>query len=79
MFITCSSGLAGAQFASVASPLFVMALLFFVSGIPLQEEQAKRRWGDLPEYRAYRERTNLLAPVPKWLLPWGGACCRKTQ
>lgn len=80
VFITCTSGLRGAQFASVASPLFVMALLFFVSGIPLQEAQAKRRWGDTPEYQAYRERTNLLLPVPKWLLPWGwGACCTKQQ
>jgi hypothetical protein len=33
----------------------------------------------MPEYQAYRERTNLLVPVPKWLLPWGGACCAKQQ
>ena len=113
IFITCSSGLSGAQFASVASPLFVMTLLLFVSGIPLQvrcrrrrqacaasacvrvraasgvsptncclpprvpivqEEQAKRRWGGSPEYEAYRERTNLLLPIPKSWLP-GSACC----
>jgi hypothetical protein len=36
VFITCSSGLSGVQFVSVASPLFVMTLLLFVSGIPLQ-------------------------------------------
>jgi hypothetical protein len=130
VFITCTSGLSGAQFASVASPLFVMTLLLFVSGIPLQvggagwgagrrgaggpaagrappllprdppapprpphtqppytptppvpplplraqEAQAKRRWGDTPEYQAYRERTNLLVPLPK-----PAACCPKSQ
>lgn len=29
-----------------------------------QEAQARRRWGDTPEYQAYRERTNLLVPLP---------------
>ena len=36
IFITCTAGLSGPQFASVASPRFVMLLLRFVSGIPLQ-------------------------------------------
>lgn len=36
MFIFCSGALRGAQFASVVSPLFVMALLFGLSGIPPQ-------------------------------------------
>ncbi|KIY96576.1 hypothetical protein MNEG_11386 [Monoraphidium neglectum] len=78
IFITCTSGLSGAQFVSVASPLFVMALLFFVSGIPLQDAQAKRRWGDIPEYQEYRKRTNLLVPVPKSLF-CGASCGPKSQ
>ena len=73
VFITCTSALRGAQFASVVSPLFVAALLFGLSGIPIQEAQAKRRWGDTPEYQEYRARTNLLVPLPL------GNCGRKTQ
>jgi len=45
MFIFCAGGLQGAQMASVVSPVFVMLLLRFVSGVPLQEKQANARWG----------------------------------
>lgn len=65
MFTFCTGGLRGAQLASVASPLFVMLLLRFVSGVPLQEKQAQARWGTTQEYMDYRARTNLLVPVPK--------------
>jgi len=34
------------------------------SGIPLQEKQSKARWGEDPEYQAYRARTFLLLPLP---------------
>lgn len=68
MFVFCAGGLQGAQFASVASPFFVMMLLRFVSGVPLQEKQAEVRWGTTPEYIDYRARTNLLVPLPKC---WG--------
>lgn len=73
-FIFCSSALRGAQLASIASPLFVMALLFGLSGIPIQEKQARARWGGTPEYEEYRARTNLLVP-----LPLGGCGGRKAQ
>ena len=33
----------------------------------LQEKQQKERWGKDPAYQAWRERTNLLVPVPN---PW---------
>jgi steroid 5-alpha reductase family enzyme len=68
MFCFCAGGLQGVQFASVASPLFVMLLLRFVSGVPLQEKQAEARWGTTQEYLSYRARTNLLVPLPKC---WG--------
>lgn len=66
MFCFCAGGLQGAQFASAVSPLFVMLLLRFVSGVPTQEKQAEARWGTTAEYVLYRERTNLLVPLPKW-------------
>jgi steroid 5-alpha reductase family enzyme len=65
VFCTAAAGLQGAQFAAVVSPVFVMMLLRFVSGIPLQEKQAQARWGATPEYQAYLARTNLLIPLPK--------------
>lgn len=55
----------GAEWASVVSPLFVMLVLFRVSGIPLQERQAQARWGADPAYQEYRARTWLLLPLPQ--------------
>lgn len=63
-FLGCSAVFQGADWAAVVSPLFVAFLLLFVSGVPLQERQAMARWGEDPEYRAYRERTFLLLPLP---------------
>jgi steroid 5-alpha reductase family enzyme len=65
MFIFCSGGLQGPQLACVVSPMFVMLLLRFVSGVPLQEKQANVRWGTTQEYQDYVARTNLLVPLPK--------------
>ena len=36
-----------------------------VSGVPLLEKAAKKRWGDSPAYQAYLKRTRLLLPLPK--------------
>ena len=49
---------------SVFSPLLTMGLLLFVSGIPIQEKQAKKRWGDDPAYQKYLRHSNLLVPLP---------------
>jgi len=49
--------LAGWQYVTLVSPVFVYVLLTRVSGIPLLEERAEAKWGDDPEYRAYRDRT----------------------
>lgn len=81
VFITCTGGLSGAQFASVASPLFVMALLFFVSGIPLQVREgtappgpgdagARGRWArGVAKQASTRRATLSRAPQPSVL------CC----
>jgi steroid 5-alpha reductase family enzyme len=49
--------LSGWQTVTLISPVFVYFLLTRVSGIPLLEERAEEKWGDDPEYRAYRDRT----------------------
>jgi len=56
--------LSGWQHATLISPVFVYVLLTRISGIPLLESRAKKKWGEEPEYRAYRERTPVLFPRP---------------
>lgn len=57
--------LQGWQWIALLSPVFVFVLLTRVSGIPLLEEKAQRKWGDDPDYLAYRARTPVLVPLPK--------------
>jgi steroid 5-alpha reductase family enzyme len=56
--------LSGWQYATLISPVFVYVLLTRISGIPLLESRAKKRWGDDPEYRAYKARTPALLLRP---------------
>lgn len=56
--------LSGWSWLVVISPVFVFLLLTKVSGINLQNAQAKARWGDDPEYQAYRRNTPALIPMP---------------
>lgn len=62
--VVAAPALQGWQYATLISPLFVYLLLTRVSGIPLLERQARQRWGDEPDYRAYREATPALFPRP---------------
>ena len=56
--------LSGAQYATLISPVFVVILLTRISGIPLLESRGKKKWGDDPEYQAYKARTPVLIPRP---------------
>ena len=47
------------------SPLLIMTLLLFVSGVPLLEKEADKRWGSDRAYRLYKKNTSLLIPLPK--------------
>lgn len=58
-----SSSLSGAEWLALVSPVFVALLLMKVSGVPLLDERALERWGDDPEYLAYRRRTRVLLPI----------------
>ena len=59
--------LQGWQWVALISPVFVTLLLTRVSGIPLLEAKADKKWGGQPEYEAYKKRTPVL--IPRW---WGG-------
>jgi len=54
--------LGGWQLLTLSSPAFVWALLMKISGAPMLEAKAKRRWGDDMDYREYVENTPLLVP-----------------
>ena len=44
------------------SPLYIISLLIFVSGIPLLEKSADVRWGKDKKYQAYKSKTAVLIP-----------------
>lgn len=54
--------LRGWQHLAVVSPLFVYLLLTRISGIPLLEAAAERRWGHEPGFQHYRATTLALWP-----------------
>ena len=56
--------LAGWQYLTLISPLFVYLLLTRVSGIRMLESAAEQRWGDDPAYRTYLAATSRLFPLP---------------
>ena len=56
--------LSGWRWVTLISPLFVVVLLTRVSGLPMLERRAAKRWGDEPEYQRYVERTPVLVPRP---------------
>ncbi len=56
--------LRGWQFATLVSPVFVFVLLTRISGIPMLEARAKKKWGSDETFRAYKARTPAL-----WLRP----------
>ncbi|TNM86773.1 uncharacterized protein si:ch211-210c8.6 [Takifugu flavidus] len=66
LWLSASSVMAGPQYLSVASPLFVWFLLRYVSGIPMLEKQALRKWGSDPAFQHYTKNTPLLWPFPKF-------------
>jgi steroid 5-alpha reductase family enzyme len=64
MAIVAVPVLQGWQWATLISPVFVALLLTRVSGIPLLEAKADKRWGGDEEYEEYKRRTPVLVPSP---------------
>jgi len=67
-------GLAGWRYVTLVSPVFVFVLLTRMSGVPLLEARAAKRWGDDPAFVAYTENTPvlLLRPPRQPPTPGGG-------
>ncbi|XP_058227510.1 uncharacterized protein LOC131335962 isoform X2 [Rhododendron vialii] len=64
IFLASTPVLNGAEWLVVLGPLFLTLLLLFVSGIPLLEESADKKFGNVPAYRAYKSTTSPLIPLP---------------
>lgn len=56
--------LSGWSWLVLASPLLIALLLTRVSGINMLDAAGQRKWGDDPDYQAYRHRTSVLIPMP---------------
>ena len=56
--------LSGWRWVTLISPVFVFLLLTRVSGIPMLETRAEKRWGEEEPYRRYVENTPVLIPRP---------------
>lgn len=54
--------LQGWQWVAMISPLFVMLLLTRVSGVPLLEKKADKKWGGQADYEEYKKNTPVLIP-----------------
>lgn len=66
LWLSASSVMCGPQYLSVVSPLFVWFLLRYLSGIPILEKQAMKKWGSDPAFQNYLKNTPLLWPWPKF-------------
>lgn len=62
IYLSSSTTFKGWEHVGVLSPIFVTFLLTKVSGIPLLEQAASKRWGSDPLYQAYVKRTSVLVP-----------------
>ncbi len=63
MYLVVASSLtsSGLLFA-LLSPIFIIVLIFFVSGIPLLEKSANSKWGKIQEFNKYKSEVPLLIP-----------------
>jgi steroid 5-alpha reductase family enzyme len=61
--------LQGWQWVALISPVFVALLITRVSGVPLLEKKADKKWGGQPDYEAFKKRTPVLIPRLWFSLP----------
>jgi steroid 5-alpha reductase family enzyme len=64
LFVLIAPSLAGWMWAAAAGPLFITAMLLFVSGVPTVEKRSEASYGANPAYHSYKDSTSLLVPMP---------------
>lgn len=50
------------KFVGLISPVAIILLLRYGSGVPILEKAADKRWGDDAAYLSYKQKTNLIVP-----------------
>lgn len=66
IYIYAAAQLSGLELVvGLISPICIAGLLIFVSGIPILEKSADKRWGKIREYQEYKSRTSVLIPLPR--------------
>jgi steroid 5-alpha reductase family enzyme len=64
MYVVVTPVLNGAYiWWALLSPVYIIVLLLFVSGIPLLEKSADKKWGTLQKYQAYKKAVPSLIPT----------------
>lgn len=64
IFVASTPILEGAEWLVILGPIFLTLLLLFVSGIPLLEDSADKKFGNVAEFRFYKRTTSPLIPLP---------------
>nr|GMD32520.1 DUF1295 domain-containing protein [Ipomoea batatas] len=64
IFVASTPVLEGAEWLVVFGPVFLTLLLLFVSGIPLLEESADKKFGNVADYLSYKRTTSPLILLP---------------
>jgi len=64
MAVMVLPALQGWQYFTLISPLFVATLLMKVSGVPMLERRADKKWGGQDDYEEYKANTPVLALRP---------------
>lgn len=62
MAVVALPALQGFSYLTLVSPVFVWALLVRISGVPMLEARADRKWSGEPAYEAYKAQTPVLVP-----------------
>lgn len=64
IFILVAPFLEGIAFLVLAGPIWITALLLFITGIPTIESRYDEKYADNNAYHEYKRRTSLLIPLP---------------
>lgn len=64
MYFVVLASLTGNQWIwALLSPLYIVTLLLFVSGVPLLEKSADKKWGTNPAYKKYKKQVPAVLPT----------------
>jgi len=65
LFVAMAPVFSGWDFLAAVGPVFLTLLLLFVSGVPLLEKSADKKYGAEPAYQEYKRRTSIFLPLPR--------------